>query len=141
MEYAATVWSPHTKRDISNLERVQRSAARYVMNDYSYYSSVSAMLDSLKWPTLDKRRNYLKLLTFFKIIQGLAIIPSISLTPLTTSTRGHSCRYRSPSARVDSYLYSFLPTTIKLWNQLPQHLVTSSSLDHFRKQLNYFYFN
>ena len=50
MEYAASVWDPHHLNDIQALEKVQCTASRWVMNDYSWYSSVSAMLHGLNWP-------------------------------------------------------------------------------------------
>ena len=53
IEYSAPVWSSYTKCDILKLEKIQRSAARYVMNDFSYFSSVTAMMHQLNWPTLE----------------------------------------------------------------------------------------
>ena len=135
IEYSAPVWSPYTKCDILRLEKIQRSAARYVLNDYSYLSSVSAMIHQLNWPTLELRRNYLKLIMLYKIAKGLVDITSVILTPLQSETRGHRYRFRIPSARINSYLYSFLPSTIKLWNNLPQHLVELSTLEQFKTQL------
>ena len=41
LEYASTVWSPHTATDIQKVEAVQRRAARWVYRDYSYISSIS----------------------------------------------------------------------------------------------------
>ena len=38
------------------LEKVQRRAARWVMSDYSWSSSVTVMLNHLGWPTLVERR-------------------------------------------------------------------------------------
>jgi len=38
------------------------------------------MLDHLKWPLLEQRRNYLKLIMFYKILHGLMEVV-ISLTP------------------------------------------------------------
>ena len=36
LEYASVVWSPHTKRNINNLEQVQRRATRFILGrDYS----------------------------------------------------------------------------------------------------------
>ena len=98
-------------------------------------SSVSAMIASLNGPTLLQRRNYLKLIMMYKITRGLAETPFMDLIPLSTITRAHSRRYQIPSTRVNSYLYSFLPTTIKLWNKLPQEIVDAPSLDHFKKLL------
>jgi len=35
LEYAGVVWAPHTNKDISFIESVQRCAARFVFNNYS----------------------------------------------------------------------------------------------------------
>ena len=48
VEYAASVWDPYTKSQISNLEENQRRAARFVLNDHKKCSSVTNMLKSLK---------------------------------------------------------------------------------------------
>lgn len=38
LEYASVVWSPHTKRNINNLEQVRRRATRFILRrDYSEY--------------------------------------------------------------------------------------------------------
>ena len=114
IEYSAPVRSPYTKCDILKLEKIQRSAARYVMNDFSYFSSVTAMMHQLNWPTLKLRRNYLKLIMLYKIAKGLIDILSILLSPLKSKTGGHQYRFQIPPARINSYLRSFLPSTIKL---------------------------
>jgi len=44
-----------------------------------------------------------------------------TLTPLTTSTHGHTHCFATPFARTDTYLNSFLPSP-KLWNSLPNYL-------------------
>ena len=57
VEYASVAWSPHTAKDISAIESIQRRAARFVFNDYSRNSSVvSAMLADLNWQSLEERR-------------------------------------------------------------------------------------
>jgi len=53
-EYASPVGSPFTEHNISKLEMVQRRAARFVLNDFSRYSSASRMLNQLGWPMLKK---------------------------------------------------------------------------------------
>ena len=43
-EYASVVWSPHTKRNINNLEQVQRRATRFILGrDYSEYERLSKL--------------------------------------------------------------------------------------------------
>ena len=41
-EFASVAWSPHIAKDISAIEFIHRRAARFVFNDYSCNSSVSA---------------------------------------------------------------------------------------------------
>ena len=38
VEYASTVWSPYTKKNIDQIEMVQRRAARWATNRYSSYA-------------------------------------------------------------------------------------------------------
>ena len=52
MEYAAVAWDPYYLNDIQALEKIQRRAARWVMNDYNRCSSVTTMLHELNWPPL-----------------------------------------------------------------------------------------
>ena len=66
VEYCSTVWSPWQNYLIHKVEMVQRSAARYIFNDYSHTSSVSNMINTLKWKTLEQRRNQATLVMFFK---------------------------------------------------------------------------
>jgi len=44
LEYAAAAWDPYTAKDIQQLERVQRHAARFVKKNYSYTTSVTGLL-------------------------------------------------------------------------------------------------
>ena len=83
LEYAAVIWSPHTQRDINMIKRSQRQAARFVMNNFSSYTSVTQMLTSLNWPTLAQCRQQERAIMMFKIIHNLVDIPANSyLTPV-----------------------------------------------------------
>ena len=73
MEYGATVWGPYQKYDSEKVERVQHRAARFIKSRYSIYSSVSDMLDVLRWLPLSQRRQEARLILFYKIINGLGI--------------------------------------------------------------------
>jgi len=82
LEYASPIWVPHLQVDISTLEKVQYTAARYALNDYSWRNSVTAMLKSLEWPTLKPRCVYSKLVMFYKIINSHIEVPSLFLNPI-----------------------------------------------------------
>ena len=36
MEYASIIWDPYTKADSNKLEKIQRSAPRWILSSYSY---------------------------------------------------------------------------------------------------------
>ena len=65
VEYASTVWDPHTNILINNIEMVQRRTARYTLGRYRYTDSVDAMLKELKWPSLHQRRQQSRLTMFY----------------------------------------------------------------------------
>ena len=88
LEYAAPVWDLHTQDDINKIEMVQRRAARWVLNDYSPYSSVSDMLEKHNWPTLEQRRADSRLVLFYKIIYGYVAVPLPTyVIPLSRTSR------------------------------------------------------
>ena len=88
LEYASDVWDPHHAGEIMDLEKVQQRAARWVLNDYGRFSSVTSMLDQLSWPTLQTRCKLSRLQTLHKVFyhQLLLTIPPYYL-PTTLSTR------------------------------------------------------
>ena len=56
MEYTCTVWSPYTKISKYLKQYKELRVVRFVNNDYSNFSSVTAMMQDLEWPTLEERR-------------------------------------------------------------------------------------
>jgi hypothetical protein len=76
MDYSCVVWDPYLRKDIDKLEYIQRRAARFVKNDYRRDSSVTAMLQDLKWQPLADRRRDQRSILLYKIINGLVAIPA-----------------------------------------------------------------
>ena len=75
LEYAATVWDPHTAHNINRLEMVERWAARYAADVWDRHASVTAILENLGWITLQERRKIARLVMMYKITNGLVAIP------------------------------------------------------------------
>ena len=67
LEYESDVWDPHQTADIVELEKVQRRAVRWVMNDYGRLSSVTSMLNQLSRPTLQTLRKLSRLQILHKV--------------------------------------------------------------------------
>ena len=51
LEYFCTVWDPHILKDINRTDKIQRHAAtcRFVKNNYSWISSVTGLINKLKF--------------------------------------------------------------------------------------------
>ena len=144
LEYGSVVWDPHQQYLISQVEAVQRRAARFVFNNYRYnpidgYSSVTRMLEQLNWKTLERRRLEARLTFFHKAVYGLIALPiNQYLSPYHNprpTRHSHNLQYRIPFCRTDAYLYSFYPNTVRSWNSLPSQLVLCDSPTGFRAGL------
>ena len=135
LEYASTVWDPHTQTNVGRLEAVQRRAARYTLNRYKQTESVSAMLDNLQWPTLTHRRKVARLSMLKKMTRNEAIVSKKLLIPTTRQQRGHEQQFQTIHCRTLYRQQSFLPRTIKDWNSLPPDTIAADSLDAFKARV------
>ena len=142
LEYACSVWDPHTETAIKQLEAVQRRAARWVVNRYRQTSSVSDMLSDLQWPSLQTRRRQARLANLFKHVNNLMVIDSSvapspqTPNPLRPCTRqSHPLTFENKGCRTSYRQSSFFPRTIREWNALPEPAVLSKTLEAFRGRL------
>ena len=137
LEYSCTVWDPHLEKDISQIEKIQRNAARFVKGDYRRHSSVTEMMKKLKWKPLHTRRREIRITLLFKIINNLVAIPPDDY--LTFSIRPnrlkHSKQIQVKSPTINCYKYSFFPRTILDWNTLSQEVVDCRTLIKFKAVL------
>ena len=133
LEYASSVWDPHTDKNINKIEGVQRRAARFALNRYRNTSSVGSMLNTLGWPSLRKRRQTARLSMLYKILNGIVHCNlKEKLIPLPErKRRGHNKQFRLIPARTQYRAASFLPKTIQNWNNLPHEGVEATTNDTF----------
>ena len=138
MEYASIIWDPHTQANIKKIEMVQRRYVRFIFNDHRRTSSVAAMLNQLKWPTLQERRAQAKMLMIYRITNSLVDIPQTLLTRSTCTLlhRGHSQKLMVPFARTLIFQRSFFPDSTRLWNSLPQHTIDCTSVNSFKQEVH-----
>ena len=84
LEYAAPIWHPYVKTQAQQVERVQRTAARWTCRRWRNASSVGDMLDELEWPSLESRREQSSLTVFYKTHSGMVYVDKDKyLTPVT----------------------------------------------------------
>ena len=71
VEYASSVWDPHLKKHVKQIEGVQKRAARFVKNCYTREpGTVTNLLNELNWIPLKVRRTISRLILFHKAIHG-----------------------------------------------------------------------
>ena len=112
------------------LERVQRKAARFCLQNYTPTASVIAMLKDLGWKTLQQRRQEARLSMMYQMTHNITDFntDNFLISHTETRTRGSHCfKFQVPKVNKDSFKFSYFPRTIKEWNELPEHIVTCSS--------------
>ena len=129
LEYAAPIWHPYHETQIGQVEKVQRTAARWTCGGWRNTSSVGDMLDELEWSSLETRREQSSLIFFYKIHSGTVSLDKDKyLTPapnLRRASTSHESQYTRYLAYSDALKNSFSPRTISMWNSLPSSVVSS----------------
>ena len=73
LEYAPSFWDPYTKSSIEKIETVQRRAARYVLHRYHNTLSVTIMLATLRWSSLEEHRKQQRVVMLYKMHYTLCL--------------------------------------------------------------------
>ena len=145
LEYCASVWNPHLKKDIVKLERVQRRATKLIpsIRELTYEERLS----KIGLLSLEKRRVRGDLIQYFKIFKGFnrinwfhAVEPmaSISANGPASGIRGGKHRIAKQLTKVESRA-NFLPNRIAdEWNKLPTETVNSKTVNQFKNRLDKF---
>ena len=138
LEYASSVWDPHTIKGAYKVEMVQRRAARWTLNRFHNTSSVTGMLGQLGWRTLEQRRADQRLTMLYKIVNGhVAVTPGTYLHPVARPTRhSHQFGFIQYSTRKDHFRLSFFPRTIIQWNRLPLCVVQAQTVVAFKTHVS-----
>ena len=137
MEYSATVWNPYLQKDIDNLHKIEKRAARFITNKYSNTYSMTEIFDSINWVNLKERRRDARLCLMYKIVNGvIAVDMNDYLIKGDARTRAHNdLKLQQITVNTTGYQHSFFPDTIPIWNNLPQEIINKDSVDTFRKAL------
>ena len=93
LENAAPIWSPYSKLQINQVEKVQRTAARWTCRRWRNTSSVGEMLDELEWPSLEVQTRIFfhvcPIYAYVKVSNGAKIRNRYNQVPhLTQDTNG-----------------------------------------------------
>ena len=138
VEYASSVWDPHLKKHVKQIEGVQRRAARFVKNCYTREpGTVTNLLNELNWIPLKERRTISRLTLFHKAIHGDG---GLAFPDYVTKRRRHlrnssQNKFIELLPNTETYKNSYFCRTVKDWNALPSEIVNIKSADRFKKVL------
>jgi hypothetical protein len=124
---------------INKLQRIQNMAARIVTNT-SKYDHITPILHSLHWLPVKYRIQYKILLLVYRTMNGLAPSYLEELIHARKTSRvlrsNNKILLDVPRSHLKTYgENSFAVCGPKLWNMLPLHLQTASSIDTFKCHL------
>ena len=136
LEYGCCVWDPHHQKHIEQIEKIQRRAARFVTSNYTLIEgNTKRNMNSLNWVPLEERRAKSKLTTLFKTKLGAIDVPIEDLIVSQSKTRRKNTNYFVPQSSVDSHLHSFFPSSIRLWNSIPDNVKACNTIAGFKSNL------
>ena len=82
LEYVSPIWNPSQITQVKQLEQVQRNAARWVTNQlYNPHnpSSVTEMINHLKWPSIQQRRVLADVTLMYKVVNCRRVLADVTL--------------------------------------------------------------
>ena len=143
-DYCDTIYDGHlTVSDSLRLERLHNRAGRLVTGAL-FRTPTQKLLEDLGWTTLKTRRDIHKLTTFHTLTNDSDHkLPNI-ITDLIPETRAlttgrplrNALALTQPQNKTTGYQNSYIPATIKKWNQLPTALTSVRSSRSFKKEIH-----
>ena len=139
LEYASVVWHNCNKCENDLLEAVQKRAARIVSGAIRGTRS-EVIYQELGWETLSSRRDRAKLILFHKIVNKRTPAYLYESLPPKVGERSrfplrnqdNYCRFDGTSS---TFIKSFFPSTVLLWNELDINLRKIEDPYLFKKSL------
>ena len=138
LEYSDVIWDNCTRYEKQELDKLQNEAAR-TATGATKHISLENLQDEVKWQPLQKRRDNQKLTLFSKMNNKITHLSDLVAGTVSSATRynlRNSYNIKPIQGRTNSYLSSFLPSTVRNWNNLPPEIAQSDSVASFKYNLN-----
>jgi hypothetical protein len=136
LDYAATVWAPHAKGMIDEIERVQRRATKMVRHCYNM--NYETRLKFLKLPTLSYRRLRGDMIEVYKILTNKVNTNELLQLGLSkcTNTRGNALKLDTIRTKYDIRKHFFSVRIVSVWNSLPDCVINALTTNAFKNALD-----
>ncbi len=134
VEYSASLWDPHLRKDVNLLKSVQHRATHFITGEPHHMSSVASINFHAARPcckSLETRRRDIRIALFYKAVHGPCAIQTVNIlmsTPtVVTLTTCTSSDILLPITTI--YRQSFFPRTIPQWNALSAEAIMLAASD------------
>lgn len=137
LDYASIVWCPYKKREIKQIESVQKKAIRFICRRYDHHFSPTSAITTLNLTSLSTRRDIESLKFLHAIVHSVNRLSDNSYLTyaMPTVTRNNHALNLAPfHAHTNLFKFSFFPRTIEQWNLLPGE-IRSASINQFLPSL------
>ena len=134
--YCSPLWRPYLIKDISSLERIQRRATKYILNDY--VSDYKSRLIALELMPLMLWFELIDIMFFVKSLEQPSprfdISKFFTISPSTSTRSSSRLTLRHTISRTNSSRHFYFKRFPRLWNFLPP-LDVSQSVEAIRSQV------
>lgn len=135
LDYCAQVYHPYLKRDIVNIEKVQHRATKLINECRNL--NYEKRLESLEIISLEERRVRGDLIEVYKIVKGIDKLQFSDFFEFNNNgLRGHKYKLAKKRNRLDIRQNFFSQRIVDVWNELPEKVVESESLNTFKNRLD-----
>ena len=123
LETVSPAWSPHTQKDIYELDKIQRRAER--------------LCDPrIKFQDLSERRARADICETYKILhRDYKLNPSDFFTLSEDNRRGHDLKLVKQRSCTDIRKHFFSNRVINQWNKLSNDVITANNISTFKERL------
>ena len=137
LDYASPVWSPHSVQDVNLLECVQRNFSRRVFRKCKLPpANYASRLNTLGLSTLEERRIRTDFKLTYKITRGhIDLAEDVFFRRSIRNSHQPYKLFSAITPRDDISKFSFANRIVSIWNALLTNIITSPSMDSFKRNL------
>ena len=138
IDYGSNTWGSTSKQNIERLAKLQKRAARIILKT-GFDTSSSEMFTDLGWLTIKNRYSYNKAVLTYKALNKLTPEYISDLLKPVSKVHNRNLRPASngslavPRSSTSFFDRSYSATAPRLWNSMPNEIITESSLNNFKR--------